>query len=132
MPDPIPISRPLTLAETVSLFEIYKDGIGIEPYLALSKTLVTLPEFSTHETLYNVFAKSEGLQPYKDKLPEADTVQARVDLSIAYLWPQNSTTKGNALMQLIDILSSTHADNPDAEEFKKSADLFNQWLKSKI
>lgn len=80
-------------------------GISPEIYSDLRSTLLSLPQFSRHETLRAIFV-DKRLAPWRNEIQEGANAADRVNLTIDYLSQRyDSKTDKNALVLLLKVLS---------------------------
>lgn len=81
----------------------WQRGLPAPVLIRLRKTLAHCDEFASHALLRTLFV-DEHLQPWRDGLPEADSVAARVALTIDYLLTKRRADTQQGLPLLLEAL----------------------------
>jgi hypothetical protein len=90
-------------------------GLDQDLYRRCRKTLLVCGEFAGTAELQAVFIDAD-LTPYKDKIPEAATLSARVDQVIDYLWGKQTSDGRWVFVQLLRALHSRYAEGDRLRE----------------
>jgi hypothetical protein len=96
-------TNPVTSSQTMDTGQ-RSSRIPVKLYQRLQKVLADCDQFSTDQRLRTTFAHS-SLSPWRDNLPQADTLKNRVDATIAYLYPKFHVNGSNGLVILLQVLS---------------------------
>lgn len=104
-------------------------GIPQALIVPLHQALMDCDEFSQPRQLREVFS-TQDLLPWRDRLPGADNLNARVAAIVGYLVDQRHASKGNVLVLLLRILGEHYYPNPDDERHGRLLALADQleWL----
>lgn len=86
-------------------------GIPQALVIPLHQVLMDCDEFYEPRQLREVFSIPE-LLPWRDRLPWADNLNARVSIIAGYLADQRHTTSGNVLVLLLRVLGKHYYQNP--------------------
>jgi hypothetical protein len=81
-------------------------GIPSQLSAQLRQALIECEQFETNRSLRAVFAH-EWLRPWRNSLPQADTLSGRVDAVIGFLHNKRRRDGANALVLLLNVLSSS-------------------------
>jgi hypothetical protein len=87
-------------------------GIPQSLVVPLQEVLKDCDEFSNPSQLRTVFSVQE-LLPWRDRLPDANSLKGRVSVAIGYLDGQEHTTSGNVLVLLLRILGERFYPSPE-------------------
>jgi hypothetical protein len=95
---------------------------GIPAHLSnrLREALADCEQFETHRSLRSLFAH-ELLKPWRNSLPQADTMMGRVDATISFLHDKRRRDGANALVLLLRVLSGQL--DPEDERHHQLAEL---------
>ena len=101
-------------------------GIPTQLLSSLRAALAECDQFQNHRSLRNLFAETR-LSPWRNSLPEADGLSARVDGVISYLYDKKHRDGSNALVSLLLVLADT-MDEEDSrrDELKRLAGQLRQ------
>jgi hypothetical protein len=107
-------------------------GIPRALIVSLHQVLMECDEFYNPRQLREVFSVQE-LLPWRDRLPSADNLQARVSVIVGYLADQRHKTSGNVLVLMLRILGERFYPNPDDERHGRLIALADQleWFKER-
>jgi hypothetical protein len=81
----------------------------------LRQTLRACDEFGSNATLKAVFAAPE-LKPWQGGVPETDSLNARVNLLIAYLEPKRHANGATVLELFLRVLATAYDDNDERHQ----------------
>jgi hypothetical protein len=107
-------------------------GIPQALIIPLHQVLMDCDEFYNPRQLREVFSVQE-LLPWRDRLPSADNLQARVSVIVGYLADQRHKISGNVLVLMLRILGERFYPNPDDERHGRLLALADQleWFKER-
>jgi hypothetical protein len=85
-----------------------KRGIPADLRQHLRDVLMNCNEFGSHTQLRTVFSNADELRPFRNNLPEATDLAARVDMTISYLVDKRRTDGRNALVLFLRVLGEKY------------------------
>jgi hypothetical protein len=99
--------------------EISMTGIPSHLIISLREILSNCEQFETNRDLRNLFA-DQRIVPWRNNLPQADTVMERVENVIGYLHDKSHRNGSNALLLLLMVLTDTISPGDDRHERLKT------------
>lgn len=93
------------------------EGIPKALYSPLRETLKKCNEvFSNQQMLWSIFSSEEQLRPWLDNLPEASSLNQRVDLTIGYLVDKHWKNGESVLVIFLEVLTERYDVQDDRHE----------------
>lgn len=100
----LPLEKGAVIAQAKRL----SSGISADLLTQVRATLLECGPFDNSAQLRSIFI-DERTSPWRNNIPEADNVQARVDAIISYLYPRSNVAGDNALVLFLQVLADrTH------------------------